>query len=56
MSENTFCEWSVEEDTNWWQTGCGEDWIIPEGNPVENGMKFCPICGKKFIIKDKANE
>lgn len=44
------CEWTTEQNTDWWQSGCGQEWAIPEGDPVENGMRFCPMCGKKLIL------
>ncbi|MCK5602602.1 hypothetical protein KAR91_12050 [Candidatus Pacearchaeota archaeon] len=37
------CEWSCNDSTDWWQTGCGDEWVIPDGTPKENGMEFCTI-------------
>lgn len=39
------CKWSEDEDGNWF-TGCGEAFIIIDGKPSDNGMKFCCYCGK----------
>ena len=43
--ENETCSWSQDEDGNW-TTGCGGMFIVTEGTPLENGMKFCCYCGK----------
>ena len=44
------CEWSMEENTDWWQSGCGEEWSFSgHYGPVSNGMRFCPFCGKELI-------
>lgn len=39
------CAWSRDEDGNW-ETGCGNLFIILEGSPQDNEMKFCPYCGR----------
>jgi len=39
------CIWKADEESNW-HTGCGEIYIILEGTPDENKMKFCTYCGK----------
>jgi hypothetical protein len=28
---------------------CGAEWQITEGIPSENGMNFCPKCGRKLV-------
>ena len=46
------CHWlnnpSLEED-DIWQTDCGHEFVLIEGAPSENEMKFCPYCGKKLV-------
>lgn len=39
------CGWQRDEDGND-QTDCGGTWCLNDGTPPENGMKFCPYCGK----------
>ena len=51
VEQSPNCEWSTEENTDWWQSGCGEEWAIPNGTPQDNDMRFCPMCGKKLITK-----
>ena len=43
-------------DTHW-DGSCGIGWMLAEGTPSYNGMKFCPQCGGKLIhIETKENE
>lgn len=32
-----------------WKGLCGAEFILIEGTPAENGMKYCPSCGCKLI-------
>lgn len=44
------CEWKENEseyDTTW-ETSCGETFVLLEGTPEENGLKFCAYCGRKL--------
>lgn len=50
------CIWAQEYDgwsEYYWDTSCGETFYFPEGTPSENGMKFCPYCGKILVSKEK---
>jgi hypothetical protein len=38
------CIWKDDGEGNW-DTSCGERFIILEGTPDENKMKFCTYCG-----------
>ena len=44
------CKWTAEEDQDagTWETECGEEFVITDGDPQLNGMKFCTYCGKKL--------
>jgi predicted RNA-binding Zn-ribbon protein involved in translation (DUF1610 family) len=46
------CEYTlIDDDCNVWQcSNCGMEWILENGSPKENEMKFCPKCG--FEIKE----
>ncbi len=46
-----FCLWTYDEDSDSWDTGCGEKFCFIVDGPVENGMNFCPYCGKQLAIK-----
>jgi hypothetical protein len=39
------CTWTEDSDGNW-ETDCGETFILNDGTPKENHMKFCCYCGK----------
>ena len=39
------CEWECDSDGNW-ETDCGGTFILNEGAPADNRMKFCCYCGK----------
>lgn len=48
MSEEK-CEWSLgEPEWNGWNT-CSGMFLLNEGTPSENEMRFCPFCGKEII-------
>lgn len=41
------CIWINEE---WcYETECGESFVITNGTPHDNGMKFCCYCGGNLI-------
>jgi hypothetical protein len=39
------CEWTEDSDGNW-DTACGETFVLIDGIPTGNDMKFCCYCGK----------
>lgn len=47
-----YCIWSNSEDSDendcdtQWETSCGNDFILNDGTPENNGMKYCCYCGK----------
>lgn len=41
------CTWTEDSDGNW-DTSCDNKYVIVEGTPTENGMKFCAYCGKRL--------
>ena len=41
------CAWREEDGC--WGTDCNHEFVINEGTPVENEMKFCCYCGKPII-------
>jgi hypothetical protein len=44
------CEWAQEdESSDAWDTGCGHTFLINDGTPSENGMRYCCFCGKTLI-------
>lgn len=45
MSE---CKWTADEDGVWW-TACGQGYVLNEGGPVENRLKYCGWCGQPLV-------
>lgn len=51
MTERTAkCAWSQDGDYDgdMWATGCGNYFILTDGTPAENDMRFCCYCGKSL--------
>ena len=39
----------IDSDWNCWRcTCCGEEWVLNDGNPSDNGMMFCHHCGARM--------
>ena len=43
------CEWSQEEESYIWESDCGGTFILEDGGPEENKMKYCCFCGKPLV-------
>ena len=45
-------KWQQKEDGNgdpyYDCSVCGESWVMIEGTPEQNGMKYCPHCGARM--------
>lgn len=41
------CVWQ-EDVEGYWAGNCGIHWCLEDGTPKENGMNFCPRCGKRL--------
>ncbi|WP_223466177.1 hypothetical protein [Pseudomonas sp. GL-RE-26] len=50
------CEWSREDDSGIWHSGCGVTWSFHDDGPEENGMHFCHSCGKTLAVEATASE
>ena len=52
---NERCHWKDDDDgvfESHWEADCGFEWIFTEGGPKENGMIYCPSCGKRIKALD----
>jgi hypothetical protein len=47
------CDWTENSDPDYWETSCGEAFIIIEGTPQDNKMKYCPFCGQEINTGEK---
>lgn len=54
MSEKV-CAW-VEDSDGSWHTQCDNYFIVTEGKPDENGMKFCCYCGGEIAQMDYSEQ
>lgn len=49
------CFWTRGTIDDIWTASCGGGvWVVYEGTPAENGMRFCPFCGLK--LKETASQ
>lgn len=44
------CQWIFTEEAFWSGT-CGLNWTFDTGTPKQNGMNYCPRCGKRLKRK-----
>lgn len=44
------CLWT-EDDNGVWETSCKQMFVLNEGTPEQNHMKFCCYCGTKLKQK-----
>jgi membrane protease subunit (stomatin/prohibitin family) len=53
----THCEWKHgEDDSDAWETACGEMFCLNTGTPKENKVCFCPYCGKPLSEAAQPND
>jgi hypothetical protein len=45
------CEWRLDEDTDSYDTSCGEKWCFIDGDLRQNRVKFCAYCGRRVESK-----
>ena len=50
MKDNV-CKWKYDAYQNCYETDCDNAFQFTEGNVSDNGVKFCPYCGK--IIEEE---
>ena len=53
------CKWTNEVEplcgpSDFWATSCGNTWVLIEGTPGENKMKYCPYCGRRLEVAEPA--
>lgn len=42
------CKWTYV-DGEYYDTECSNTFTTPEGDREDNGIKYCPFCGKEII-------
>ncbi len=47
VESKNICVWSQDsENSDIWLSGCGKVFVLNEGTPQENQVKYCVYCGK----------
>lgn len=44
------CVWRYDEDTDAWDSECGEKWQFMVGGPKENHVRCCQGCGARVKV------
>ena len=47
------CFWSPDGMPNLYKRSCWDNYRAPAGGLVENGVNFCPYCGKKIAVLEE---
>ncbi len=45
----TPCVWRYDWSDDTWEGDCGVMWQLTDGTPSENGMCYCPQCGRVLM-------
>jgi len=45
--DKTKCVWTESDDG--WVTDCGRIFVLNDGTPAENEMRFCFSCGRPLV-------
>ena len=47
------CYWKevTNEFETVWETSCGETFVLIDGNPEDNRLRFCAYCGGKLTMR-----
>lgn len=48
------CTWTYDETHCAWDSSCGEKWILEDGGPNENRIRFCHGCSKPVEVACEA--
>lgn len=53
-SQDQTCGWWLSGgwDDESWKSECGAEWTFIDGDPEENGVRFCFSCGKPVVVID----
>ena len=50
--QQEICHWNLESiDDYHYETECDKSWHFPDGTAQENGLVFCPHCGKHASVR-----
>ena len=48
VANQIYCDWKFDKETiaPFWDTACGNVYVLNEGGPKDNEYNFCPGCGR----------
>lgn len=49
MEQTEKCRWREGWEGYGWESECGNVFAVFSGTPAENGMRFCPYCGRHLV-------
>lgn len=52
-NEDRHCQWLPFNQGLLWRSYCGMTWNFEDGGPEQNGVNFCPRCGKPLRERGK---
>jgi DNA-directed RNA polymerase subunit RPC12/RpoP len=46
------CTWTLIDDPDgeYWTALCGLAWYFEDGGIIDNGMIYCPKCGRRIVV------
>ena len=44
------CTWTQDKWYDYWETSCGQAFVLTEGGPIENGEIYCYHCGRLIEV------
>lgn len=51
------CTWHGDAvGSDYWETDCRNSFILNDGTPADNGMKFCCYCGRQLVTDAATDE
>lgn len=50
------CGWTYDTDGYCWDTDCKNTFVIDDGTPEDNGMRFCCFCGGEIKQEEDTDE
>lgn len=45
------CHWHYD-DNGCWKGSCGIEWYFEDSGPEDNGVNYCPNCGKPCVVEE----
>ena len=50
------CTWTQDHSDGLWEAACGYSLMLDGQGPEENGIKYCPECGKPCVAIEPTEE